>query len=501
MDELSRLMAQSMGQRLGADIKSCMAESRAGFRRAAANDKPPNKRPHSFDADAAHTFDKFAEHASSLGFDPLVDMLTDAIARGKLTEIQAHAQLWPSVAYATQAGDQYTFEHPWRTRKPRLNDAMARYDEFGKFSLARQLEVLVNPRWEALKDRGNDALKAGEPAVATIWYKRAESLTDNNNAVTAFFKVVGTLGGAGARLAGSKEDLRALLLSFLPDGPRAIVPFDDEAARRSAELGEDNEGTEPNLPRAICLSNAAAALLKAGKPKDALEEVLDAVAICPEYVKAHHRLVSCWRAVGKVSEAADLEKQLGMLKWMREQMAWVGLNLVCVGWIGTLAYEQIYGPAYFKHECAKIAEIKKKVTVLASLVPVGDAQWLTVGVEYRSLGVSMMEGGPPERRHDCMHMVQLDHENGGIVQSPPHGRASKKAIERFPRAILGFLRKLRGEAIEPEHLCLGQGLTIFERSMKKQLKAKGFGAMTTNVATVTHASKVQEMGEAAACGF
>ena len=58
MDELSRLMAQSMGQRLGADIKSCMAESRAGFRRAAANDKPPNKRPHSFDADAAHTFDK-----------------------------------------------------------------------------------------------------------------------------------------------------------------------------------------------------------------------------------------------------------------------------------------------------------------------------------------------------------------------------------------------------------------------------------------------------------
>ena len=80
-------------------------------------------------------------------------MLTDAIARGTLTDLQAHAQLWPSVAFATKADQQYTWPHAWRTRKPRLNDAMARYDENGKYSLARQLEVLVNPRWEALKGR------------------------------------------------------------------------------------------------------------------------------------------------------------------------------------------------------------------------------------------------------------------------------------------------------------------------------------------------------------
>ena len=81
------------------------------------------------------------------------------------------------------------------------------------------------------------------------------------------------------------------------------------------------------------------------------------------------------------------------------------------------------------------------------------------------------------------------------------GRASKASVERFPAAILGFLRLLRGELIEPEHLCLGQGLTVFERSMKKKLQAAGFEAMTTNVSAVTHASKVKEMGEAAACGF
>ena len=37
--------------------------------------------------------------------------------------------------------------------------------------------------------------------------------------------------------------------------------------------------------------------------------------------------------------------------------------------------------------------------------------------------------------------------------------------------------------------------------MKKRLKAAGFGGMTTNVSAVTHASKVQELGEAAACAL
>jgi len=56
-----------------------------------------------------------------------------------------------------------------------------------------------------------------------------------------------------------------------------------------------------------------------------------------------------------------------MLKWMREKMAFNGVNLLCLGWIGTLSFEQIYGAAYFEHESRKIAELKKPVTVLASL--------------------------------------------------------------------------------------------------------------------------------------
>lgn len=132
-----------------------------------------------------------------------------------------------------------------------MNDAMARYDELGKFSLAKQLEVLVNPRWEALKDRGNDALKAGEWSVALTWYKRAESLTDVQNALTAFFRVISGLGGAAARLASAEKDLRGVIFSFMPDEPRAIVPFDSEALQRNAAHGwrEPEEGPEPSPPK------------------------------------------------------------------------------------------------------------------------------------------------------------------------------------------------------------------------------------------------------------
>ena len=58
-----------------------------------------------------------------------------------------------------------------------------------------------------------------------------------------------------------------------------------------------------------------------------------------------------------------------------------------------------------------------------------------------------------------------------------------------------------GEAIEPTDLCLGQGLVVFERSMKKRLKEAGFKDVRPYSASVTHASKVQEMGVEAALGI
>ena len=365
------------------------------------------------------------------------------------------------------------------------------------WSCAHRSKILA-----AAADLGNDALKAGEPNVAVVWYKRAESLTCVSNAVTAFFKVLSAAAPstAAARLASADEDIRDVIVSFLPDGPRAIVPFDAEGVKQAPARGEPPEGSEPNLPRAVCLANTAAALLKAGKPKAALEEAFDAAAFCPEYLKAYQRQITAYKALGQPSEAAEVEQGMRHMGLLGPKIAWGGLLLVSLGWIGSLAYEQIYGPAFFAHECAKIAPLKKAVSVLASLVPLTGGQWLTIGVSYRSLGASMMEGGLPERRHDNMHLVQLDDENADIVESPPHGRASRRAAEKFPGEIIRFLRLLRGEAIEPVSLCLGQGLTVFERSMKKRLKAAGFEAVVPYAASVTHASKVQEMGVEAALG-
>lgn len=269
MSDMMSAMARGFGASMGESILAGVAESRDGFRKAARDAKPPDKRPHPFDADACHRFDELAAHAETAGLSGFVDELTDLIACGKLTETAAHAQLWPPVAVATSAEKQYTWPHPWRTRAPSLNDAMARYDENGKYSLANQLAVLVNPRWEALKDLGNAALKAGEPRVAVVWYERAASLTDANITAMAFFKALGGAAEhtAAARLASAEGDLRDVILRFLPDGPRVSVPFDADGQAKAAARGVPPEGTEPNLPRATCLANAAAALLKAGEPE------------------------------------------------------------------------------------------------------------------------------------------------------------------------------------------------------------------------------------------
>lgn len=39
---------------------------------------------------------------------------------------------------------------------------------------------------------------------------------------------------------------------------------------------------------------------------------MSAVAVCPEYIKGHHRLAACLKANGRASEAADIETQLGI---------------------------------------------------------------------------------------------------------------------------------------------------------------------------------------------
>jgi tetratricopeptide (TPR) repeat protein len=274
MQETLRGCSESMQRSVSDEQRACSATAR----------------PHFFNADALHSFDDFAAHAESLGphFSTLVDRVTDNIAAGTWTERKAHAMLWPAVAAATRANEQY--KPP--TKSPREHGIW--HNENGQFSLARQLTPLVNPRWEALKAHGNAALKAGEFKLAVTWYKRAESITDRGTIVDSFFNVLDEMrpsSSVAARLADSARDVRDIILRFMPDGPMI-----DAASGR--------EHNEPNEPRAICAANAAAALLKLGDAKGAVEKAMDCVSYCPEYVKGQHRLVSALKAVGKKRELA-----------------------------------------------------------------------------------------------------------------------------------------------------------------------------------------------------
>ena len=265
-----------------------------------------------FNADARHSFDDFCKFFEDLDHSndhvhqrfaakstTFIDGLSDRIAEGKLTDAQAHALLWPLVAVATNADLQY----PCAGCSPREKGIW--HDEHGKFSLSKQLEPLVSPRWEALKDLGNDALKAGD-------YKRAEALTDVGMAVRTFFKILDEGRGrsrTAARLADAEGDVREVILKFLPDSPVG----EDYGGDR--DVGDDGiavqcpapppfPSMEPNLPRAICASNAAAAFLKLGDAASAVEQAMLGTTYCPEYIKGQHRFAQALKALGE-HEAAE----------------------------------------------------------------------------------------------------------------------------------------------------------------------------------------------------
>ena len=206
----------------------------------------------------------------------------------------------------------------------------ARYQAF---DTAEHLALSADTAWEAVKDRGNAALKEGDYLGASRLYRDAGQLALGplkGGMIHAFMQTLESFpdGSAQRRLAETSDILWDNLIDTLPTPPldrKIEIPRNDGGEVMSAE--------HPNKGAGIAFANRAQALLAAGKPKTALKSARRATAANPSYVKAHYREMKALEALGLEEEAAEIREEIenfGKLRAMRMQEA---LALVAVGWI------------------------------------------------------------------------------------------------------------------------------------------------------------------------
>jgi len=243
---------------------------------------------------------------------------------------------------------------------------------------------------------------------------------------------------------------------------------------------------EPNRPAAICLSNRAAVHLKAGRVGEAEADAREAIARCPVYAKGYYRLSQCLlqQPKGGKEEASRIQvqvKQFTTLQEMSKLVMWDGMAAVMVGWVPfpefTMHYVKVRGLKYW----AKIRADEPLgavsvtpflpsfhavgVTLLFSLVPIANGQWLQYAVQLTTTDfeVAKVEG---------MDMIALDAQGGDQLELPPHGHPTATTKMLAP----GFIAQMTGEA-EEDHkvkvvaISLGQGLTELKGMVEEAMVA------------------------------
>ena len=215
--------------------------------------------------------------------------------------------------------------------------------------------------WERLKEEGSALLRRGDATAAALRYQEAFAVARSRVGLMQSF-----LNGLHARsasplraLAGEADLLRVLAAAAFPQNPlfearrrpmlwAALAPPPEYAAcQRTVRvaggsrqlsfdasrggsvptlLGRPAGWLLPNQNAAVCAANAAAAFLQAGDPERALEAGLQAAAACPEYAKAHHRVVRALQAGARgdlrgEAPAEMVAAQLETLRAMRAEAA------------------------------------------------------------------------------------------------------------------------------------------------------------------------------------
>ena len=450
-----------------------------------------------------------------------LDTITDSIAAGQATERSALCDWWPAMEVA------FGQDFPWQPTPPTTLPQT--------FSLAEARAHYVHPRWARLKNRGNEALAAGEFNDAYTWYSRAIGVCDCSAAITTLFKLIGGAAeGSGAlRLHAAEDDIAPLLLEHMSP---CIRSWDVWVPGTPGTSGGVAMAVEPNLPLATCYANRAAVGLKMAEAltrdqgkrdqatkrnrklresilRDALLDAECARETCPEYLKGHFRAGQALRALGgREAEAAQLDKAAETFKLGVEHLPWYALALVSIGWLDVISLERVYQPAFERHVLARIAANNGRdahgraggVTVFASLVPFASGQWLCVSLEYQPFSSAASvrlepEGGRPTqasfgwRKVDGVHFRRLDRGNAAALEAPPHGHASSTALEAVPGELCRLLGTMLDVGLEAETLVMGQGLTAHVPAVHAHMCAAGFTKLVVKRVARTHASLLEEV--------
>ena len=213
------------------------------------------------------------------------------------------------------------------------NEMNARYQAF---DTAEHLALSADTAWEAVKDRGNVALKEGDYLRASRLYRDAGQLALGplkGGMIHAFIQSLESWpeGSAQQRLAATSDVLWDNLINTLP-----MPPMDREmeaGAARCSGLQAARSAAHPNKGAGIAFANRAQALLAAGKPSKALKSARRATAAHPAYTKAHYREMKALEALGRQEEAAEIREEIENFGKLREMGMQEALALVAVGWI------------------------------------------------------------------------------------------------------------------------------------------------------------------------
>ena len=351
------------------------------------------------------------------------------------------------------------------------------------FSTADHIAADADTAWEAVKERGNEALKRQDYVLAAQLYREAALLAlgpFEGGAIHAFISALEAWPeGSAQRRFVENEDL--LLRSVL-----VLVPTPAVERRMKLPDGEEMVEKYPNKGAAIAWANRAHALLMNGEPKAALRSARRATQANPEYIKGHHREMRALEALGQASAAREIREEIDDYEVARKMYPSEAIALLTAGWISWERAALVYGPARFGEAAQSVAEAgDKRVEARASIVPFQCGQLLMLTLVYGDLS----------REIECMNYLMLDPENGELADRPPHGHASPLSLERAPFAIGKFIDDLLQWDLETVAVMCGQGLVEHVDYIDEALKAGRpgswgpFDGVLVYASSSTHASE------------